>query len=95
MRFDSLSSLQNLLLDPILRQLNQGQTSAPSFFVIHFLLPFHVRLGLPSILFPLGLAAKFVYVKFSHSCYMTHLFGEVYDILSYSALLLLPLLLSG
>lgn len=94
MRFDSLSSLQNLLLDPILRQLNQDQTSAPSCFVIHFLPPFHVRL--PNILFPLGLAAKVVYVNFSHSCYMTFLlFGEVYEIFSSSALLLLPLLLSG
>jgi hypothetical protein len=52
---------KNPLMDPVLSQVNPVHTTLSYFSKIHLILTSHLRLGLPSSLFPSG---------FPHACYM-------------------------
>ena len=54
---------------PILSQINPVHAKPPHFLNIH-LISFHLRLGLPSGLFPSGFPTKTMYTPLPHTCYM-------------------------
>jgi hypothetical protein len=48
------------------------KTSIPCFFNSHLILTFHLRLGLPSVVFPSGLLLQFcTHFVSLHTCYLT------------------------